>query len=605
MTKEELKSRYAAQAQELTAVIRRRRSRNTGFIVGELVSFLGVIGSLVMVAVSDCSNVYAGTAVALVAVYVFVRKMDVRNSAETERLESQRAVCIHEMQYLDGDYRAFGDGKVYIDPHHAFSFDLDLFGPQSLFHRMNRTVTTGGSDCLAALLGKVEPDAPATIDRHREAVRELAGAEELRTRWMTMGQRGVLDTQTVLQLLHEVQSVRLPLFALSPSVRAMAVLSVIGFFVTLAASVLGVLPGSFSTLWGLLHLVVMLLSCERPMRTIQVMIGKIHRQMKVYVELMEIISTARLSAKENAELLARLSGRERDAVQAFRSLASLLDDIDRRGNSVYMAVCNVLFLHDLFLVRRFLQWKTRYFGQLADWIAVVSRFDARVSMATFCYNEPDAVDPELTDALMLVYEAEGLYHPFLGTKAVRNDFCLQSRHYYIVTGANMAGKSTFLRSLGVNYVLALCGLPVFARRLKVSVCSLFSSMRTTDDLTHGISYFNAELLRLQQLIGECRKNRHTLIILDEILKGTNSVDKLNGSRKFLEAISTLPVTGVVATHDLELSKMADARPDRFHNYCFEIGLAEQVSYTYKITPGVARNQNATYLLQRILQEVLG
>lgn len=165
----------------------------------------------------------------------------------------------------------------------------------------------------------------------------------------------------------------------------------------------------------------------------------------------------------------------------------------------------------------------------------------------------------------------------------------------------MAGKSTFLRTLGVNYILAMNGLPVFADRLRVSVFSLFSSMRTTDDLTHGISYFNAELLRLKQLLRHTSQVESTLIILDEILRGTNSADKLNGSRLFLEHISQCAVTGVIATHDLELSRMADQRPDRFHNYCFEIALGTDVTYSYRITPGVARNQNATFLLGQLLR----
>ena len=169
-----------------------------------------------------------------------------------------------------------------------------------------------------------------------------------------------------------------------------------------------------------------------------------------------------------------------------------------------------------------------------------------------------------------------------------------------ITGANMAGKSTFLRALGINYILAMNGMPVFATSLRVSAYSLFSSMRTTDDLAHGISYFNAELLRLKQLLTACQHNSQTLIILDEILKGTNSADKLNGSRLFLQAVSALPVTGVIATHDLELSKMEG---ERFHNYCFEIALGAKVSYSYKVTPGVAHNQNATFLLKEILETI--
>ena len=287
----------------------------------------------------------------------------------------------------------------------------------------------------------------------------------------------------------------------------------------------------------------------------------------------------------------------------MRELKRIMDGIDRRGNAIYNMLFNTVALVDFFLIRRYLRWSCYSLSNLEGWIESVSRFDALVSMATFCRNEPDAVEAEWVETAGIVYRAEGLYHPFLGAKAVRNDFQIDDRHFYIVTGANMAGKSTFLRSIGINYILALNGLPVFADRLIVSRFSLFSSMRTTDDLTHGISYFNAELLRLQQLIRYCQDNPPTLIILDEILKGTNSMDKLNGSRMFLEAISRCNVTGVIATHDLELAKMVGVYPDRFHAYRFEIALSDRITYSYRISPGVARNQNATYLLTGILRNI--
>lgn len=260
-------------------------------------------------------------------------------------------------------------------------------------------------------------------------------------------------------------------------------------------------------------------------------------------------------------------------------------------------------MSDFFLVRRFLRWQRHYMERIADWTGCVSQIDGLVSMAVYSYNEQQAVAAEVVEADGVVYEAKGIYHPFLGAKAVRNDFTIDDGNYYIVTGANMAGKSTFLRSIGVNYILAMNGMPVFAESLRVSVFNLFSSMRTADDLSRGISYFNAELLRLRQLIESCKHAARTLIILDEILKGTNSLDKLNGSRLFLQEISRLPVSGIIATHDLELSKMEDDAPSRFHNWCFEIELGGNITYTYKITPGVARNQNATYLLKKIIEEI--
>lgn len=424
----------------------------------------------------------------------------------------------------------------------------------------------------------------------------------MRISFIAVGQlRGdVIDTDKVAGVVEKAKSLALPSFASSSMAIAVAVVSVVVFLSSFIAALFDVVPSSVPFQWGLLQLLLMIVLCSRPLHNINKTVGAVSKQMSMYVSLMEIISEGHFSAKDNVDILSRLSSADGNALRSFKQLKRLMGSLDRNGNPLYRMLCDVFFLNDLFLVRRFAKWKSCYMTRMTEWIDAVSRFDALVSMATFRYNEPYAKEAEIVDADEVVYYAEGLCHPFLGSKAVPNNFSINDSHYYIVTGANMAGKSTFLRSIGVNYILAMCGMPVFAKRLRVSIFSLFSSMRTSDDLAHGTSYFNAELLRLKQLIAICRENRHTLIILDEILKGTNSADKLSGSRMFLESISQLPVTGIIATHDLELSKMSDEHPALFHNYCFEIELTDNVTYSYKITPGVARNQNATYLLKGIL-----
>lgn len=366
-------------------------------------------------------------------------------------------------------------------------------------------------------------------------------------------------------------------------------------------SAFGSLPSNVPLLWGLMQTIVCLTLCGKHIDEVNKVVGEIERQTKGYAKIMRLIASHEYSAKLNKDVAEILSSADGNALQALKELTAIIDAIDRRGHALYMVLADALVLNDLWLVRRFAKWKQKYQDEASAWIDAVSIFDTRVSMATFRYNEPRGIDATIVDEDKVVYDANDLYHPFLGDKAVANDFNIQDGNYYIVTGANMAGKSTFLRSVGINYILALCGMPVFASNYRVSLFSLFSSMRTSDDLAHGISYFNAELLRLKQLINTCRENSRTLIILDEILKGTNSADKLNGSRMFLEAMSKMPVTGIIATHDLELSKMAEQYPQRFHNYCFEIALGDVVSYSYKITPGVARNQNATFLLKEILK----
>lgn len=506
-----------------------------------------------------------------------------------------------EMAYLDGNFSAFYDGERYLNPHHEFSFDLDIFGPQSLFHRINRSITRGGSDRLAECCSLSKKTTIADIANEREAINEMAELSDLRMEFMALTDGEVLETNKVYDAFDDVKTLLLPKFATSGSAKWLAMASV-GIMAALTCwSAFGSLPSNVPLLWGLMQTIVCLTLCGKHISEANKVVGEIERQTKGYAKIMRLIASHEYSAKLNKDVAEILSSSDANALQALKELTAIIDAIDRRGHALYMVLADALVLNDLWLVRRFAKWKQKYQDEASAWIDAVSIFDTRVSMATFRYNEPRGIDATIVDEDKVVYDANDLYHPFLGDKAVANDFNIQDGNYYIVTGANMAGKSTFLRSVGINYILALCGMPVFASNYRVSLFSLFSSMRTSDDLAHGISYFNAELLRLKQLIDTCRENSRTLIILDEILKGTNSADKLNGSRMFLEAMSKMPVTGIIATHDLELSKMAEQYPQRFHNYCFEIELGASVTYSYKITPGVARNQNATFLLKEILK----
>ena len=603
---------YTERITRLTEGIRQLNKYNRLVVVLELSAIALAIGCVV--AYTMWSNVAAlVVAVLFIAAYVVIRWRDSRNSRMSEEKESLRSVYQKELNYLDGDFSGFASGEQYVNSHHAFTLDLDIFGRQSLFHRINRTVTTGGSDFLARELAETRVRTIDEIEARREAIRELSEREPLRTAFMAQGKGRQINTADILEALHAVRQMQvIPADAPTRSLSRLAahrfthiaaVGSIIVFYGLLAGAIFGPLSGAFPMLWVLFQILTVYLLFGRTLKRINQSINIILPRLSIYVNMIMLIVTADLKSREGRNIIRQLSADKQDALKSFRLLKDIINALDQR-NEIWVPISNAIYLADYFIVRRFLLWQDHYMEHIDEWIAAVSHFDALVSMATFRYNEPAATDAELMDADEVVYEAHGLYHPFLGAKAVRNDFTIADRHYYIVTGANMAGKSTFLRSVGINYVLASCGMPVFADSLRVSLFSLFSSMRTTDDLAHGISYFNAELLRLQQLIETCRQNRHTLIILDEILKGTNSLDKLNGSRLFLQSVSALPVTGIIATHDLELSKMQQQYPDRFHNYCFEIRLSDEITYTYRLTEGVARNQNATYLLKNILKSAL-
>lgn len=583
---------YTEKERQLAGDIAQLKQKSRLFVAGQIVFFLLFLAFLVLYTLVSWGALPLILSVVSLALYALVRLMDVKNDEQVHRFSSLRNVYLHELSYLKGDFSCFEDGKQYVDAHHPFTFDLDVFGKDSLFQRINRTVTTGGSDWLAAQLSSV-----ANRSARADAVDELASMEPWRATFMALGADGRIDSALIRQALQEIKSLQIPTFAAKRWTFVLAWLLIIGLFAAIVASVAGLVSAQLPLWWGILHFFGVFFVCSGACRVISKAVDKLHEQLQVYVELIRQVSeTTAFTTSQNAAIVNVLQG----ARQSFDQLNDILNGLDRRGNILGLFLMDALFLSDYFLVRRFLRWQRQYLGQVPVWIDAISEMDGLVSMATFRYNEPQAGRAEVVASEEMVYEAVGLYHPFLGAKAVRNDFTLQHRHYYIITGANMAGKSTFLRALGINYILAMNGMPVFATSLRVSAYSLFSSMRTTDDLAHGISYFNAELLRLKQLLTACQYNSQTLIILDEILKGTNSADKLNGSRLFLQAVSALPVTGVIATHDLELSKMEG---ERFHNYCFEIALGQDVTYSYKITPGIARNQNATFLLREILSGV--
>lgn len=600
-TKSEILKGYEAKASEISQEINKTKSRGRLLLFAQLATFVIVIMSVVAYTLWHEGMVCGIVAAISVLAYLLSRYADGKNSERADHLKALQHTYMGEMAYLDGNFSAFYDGERYLNPHHEFSFDLDIFGPQSLFHRINRSITRGGSDRLAECCSLSNKTTIADIANEREAINEMAELSDLRMEFMALTDGEVLETNKVYDAFDDVKTLLLPKFATSGSAKLLAIMSVGIMAVLTCWSAFGSLPSNVPLLWGLMQTIVCLTLCGKHIGEVNKVVGEIERQTKGYAKIMRLIASHEYSAKLNKEVAEILSSSDANALQALKELTAIIDAIDRRGHALYMVLADALVLNDLWLVRRFAKWKQKYQDEASAWIDAVSIFDTRVSMATFRYNEPRGIDATIVDEDKVVYDANDLYHPFLGDKAVANDFNIQDGNYYIVTGANMAGKSTFLRSVGINYILALCGMPVFASNYRVSLFSLFSSMRTSDDLAHGISYFNAELLRLKQLIDTCRENSRTLIILDEILKGTNSADKLNGSRMFLEAMSKMPVTGIIATHDLELSKMAEQYPQRFHNYCFEIALGASVTYSYKITPGVARNQNATFLLKEILK----
>ena len=631
-----IKESYQQSVDKYAAEVAALKRKNNGFITAELLSFGAILAFVVCyIAIDEVSSHWLwGAALSLIA-YFQVRRLDDKNKERIEHLSALMRVYQNELTAMDGDFSPFEQGNQYQNPQHPYSLDLDVFGRDSLFNRICRTITTAGSDVLAENLSRENPLSMEELAKRTALQKELAEqGEDWRMEFFALGVKNKnevldgpartasysklnnlhvdmaaeptrrvigyqkIDSAAVADAMRKVSELAVPAWFGSKASVVVGYLLIIGVVTSVLLSFFDVISENVPLWWVIIQYMVVFHACKRTLNKIDSNGGKLRCQLIAYSQILQLIARRNFHSELGKQMQADLS----EALPSFAQLEKILKGYDRRGNFLGLFFTDAFMLSDFFLVRSFLKWKNTYVVKMEEWMDIVSELDAAVSMADFRYNHPEATDAEIVDGSPVLFEAKNLYHPFLGAKAVKNDFAIHDDNYYIITGANMAGKSTFLRSLGVNYILAMSGMPVFAGSLKVSRFQLFSSMRTTDDLTHGISYFNAELLRLEQLMQFCKRGElRTLIILDEILKGTNSLDKLNGSRLFLEAISRMPVTGVIATHDLELSRMAESSSGRFHNYCFEIDLGTVVTYTYKIQPGVARNQNATFLLNKILE----
>ena len=615
----QLKESYQHSVEKYAAEVAALKRKNNAFITSELLLFGAMATCLVCYfALDGDTHLWLCAAFLSLVAYFLVRHFDDKNKERIEHKTALMQVCQDEVKAMEGDFSSYEKGEAYLNPHHAYAFDLDVFGKDSLYNRICHTITTGGSDAFAANLSRETPLSIDEIESRRELQQDLAeSAHQWRLEFFTLGELNRMAQSQGLSSSSSHGKINSPAV-----VEAMAKVSQTTFPASVVLAILGKVSVDFPLWWVMVQYMVVFAVCKSSLDKIDSNGGKLRHQLMAYSQVLRLISQRTFSSKLGKEMQEKLA----EALPSFSELEKILSGYDRRGNFLGLFFTDSFLLSDFFLVRRFLKWKNNYMAQMEEWVEIVSELDAMVSMADFRYNHPEATDAQMIDERLVVFEAKNLYHPFLGAKAVKNDFCIDDSNYYIVTGANMAGKSTFLRSLGINYILAMAGMPVFADTLRISRFRLFSSMRTSDDLTHGISYFNAELLRLEQLVqfckGDAQKHKanfasqgkssckgdslRTLIILDEILKGTNSVDKLNGSRLFLESIAHLPVSGVIATHDLELSKMENGSEQgrRFHNYCFEIDLGLDVTYTYKIQRGVAKNQNATFLLKKLIEQNL-
>lgn len=520
-----------------------------------------------------------------------------------EWLETQARIIQEELQALSGDYSSFEDGKEYTNPEHPYSFDLDIFGRRSLFQSINRTCTFFGKNRLAKWLQNHLHE-KTSIEKRQEMVREISEHTLFREQFRVAG------------LVHHGQSSdgeKIQAWSKSPAqyLHAGWVKAFIwGVPVINSLLLITSLAGWTSFSWlGLSFGIFLVLSFGIIKRAtyIQETYGKQLKSLNGYARLIALAKAENWKSAGMQELMERFNLNGQSPIQALQQLSKELDRLDLRNNQFLYVLLEGSIFFQLQEIVRIERWKVRYGQHISEWLETVGELDALCSLGTFAYNHPQYTYPELTEK-PFCFLATQMGHPLMpASQCVKNDATIPSRPFFlIITGANMAGKSTYLRTIGVNYLLACIGAPVCCERLKLYPNQLITSLRTSDSLSDNESYFFAELKRLKRIIDLLNQGQQLFIILDEILKGTNSMDKQKGSFDLIRQFMQLKANGIIATHDLLLGSLIKQFPEEIRNYCFEADIKEnELTFSYKLREGVAQNMNACFLMKKmgiILQE---
>lgn len=511
------------------------------------------------------------------------RVLYARSAARRRPLEFGIRYCEEGLARVEDRWIGKGRGGAdQFDPEHPYAADLDVFGSGSLFERLNTTRTRTGEATLAGWLRA--PAAPVDIRARQEAVKDLRDGTELREELALLAE----DVQASVHPDDLGRWAAEPP-GLPPALRIWAGLLTLG---TATACFLGLWPFVIAVF------LVLMTSWAARARVLRVaeLAQRAERELDVLSKILERLERESFQAPR----LVEMGGRLRGAAAAIGRLVRWIQLLQSARNELVMAILG-LFLWRLHMAYFLEGWRAKHGASIAAWLSATGEIDALGALAGYAWERPEDVFPEIAEAGP-VYEGEGLGHPLLPAKAcVRNDVRLgTSPSVLVVSGSNMSGKSTLLRTVGANAVLALAGAPVRARRLRMSPLALGSTIRVQDSLQMGTSRFYAEVKRLKQLMDLAKGERPLLFLVEELLSGTNSHDRQKGAEILVREFVARGAIGLVTTHDLSLAAAGEALGGKAANVHFEDRIeGGKLQFDYVLRPGPVKGSNALELMRAV------
>lgn len=562
-----------------------------------LVCFLGGLFAVIFIIVKGHQGIALITGFLFLLLFLYLLRAYSKHSVLRDLATNRVRVNSNEIKALEGDFSAFNSGDKYINHLHDYSYDIDIFGEGSLYGYLNRCVTSHGSDILAGWLS--DPyDLVNDLMSRQMIIKELAENVEWRHEFTAEGMRTSLEKNGITRLVEWMQhSVDLKRTKVNNFlIHTMPVVALVMLILVLA----GYINNVYLILVLLFNLGYVAAGLQRNNKVHQAVSGH-YSYLSSMNRLLEVVDKGDFKTKELVDIQNDISGSSGSASLAIKKLGKLIQAFDSRLNIFAGFLLNGFLLWDYHCIARIDKWRDSYKELFPAWLDVIGSLDAYSALANYTFNNSGFVFPQ-TSPVLTVFEATAMGHPLIDErKRVCNDFKIdQEGRICIITGANMAGKSTFLRTVAVNYVLAMTGAPVCALQMSFVPLRLFTSMRTTDSLSGNESYFYAELKRLRILKERAEAHEPVFFILDEILKGTNSADKTYGSRLFIIKLINNKGTGMIATHDISLGDLEKEFPQKIFNKCFEIDISgDTIEFDYKLQDGITRKMNAVLLMHKM------
>jgi DNA mismatch repair ATPase MutS len=564
-------------------------------VLSRLVLFLATV-ALFLVLIKPFPLMACGLIPAIAFIFLLLLRREIRISRKIRYLENRIHINQREIDLLNQHFEKFHSGTEFQDPAHPFASDLDVFGKRSVFQLLNRSTTQAGIRKLATWLLEPLTDAASILTR-QQAVKELAGRFEWVQHFLAIGMEKKTKDSDKYEISHWLKDANhfsgqadRWLGILLPSI---TVLGLILYTCGLTSSTLLACGATVQALYSLTK--------AGKVRLMQDQLSRKFDSIQRYAGLIALIEEAGFEAEALQNIQARLRLQHKKSSEAITDLKKLSDALDLSHNLILAVLLNTFLLWNINVARRIERWRATYKNDFEGWLDAIAALEAFISLACHAHIHPEHTFPEPVTGSFLI-EALNTGHPLIAeSKLVKNNFKLNDlSRVVLLTGANMAGKSTFLRTIGVNLCLAMTGAPVCASRFRFSPIRLFTSLRTNDSLQANESFFYAELKRLHSLILLYEAGTPVFFLLDEILKGTNSKDQHSGSVALIKKVMRLDGSGIIATHDIELASLAEEMKGKLINLCFEINIHDdQLEFDYLLRPGVCQQMNASFLLKKM------